>query len=216
MIYEYSERFTMPLSHDEVVHGKGSLINKMAGDEWQKFANLRALLTYMIARPGKKLLFMGTEIAPWSEWDHDASLEWNLLRDDPRRARFMAFVSRLARVYRERPELWRRDPEWEGFSWISADDRENSVLSFVRRDGERHVVVVMNLTPVSRQGYRIGVPETCAYAQVLNSDASEWGGSGHETRARVTATEAPFHGFPNSVELVLPPLSVLLLAPERA
>ncbi len=215
MIYEYSERFSMPLSHDEVVHGKGSLLNKMAGDEWQKFANLRALLGYMVTRPGKKLLFMGSELAPWSEWDHESSLEWNLLRDDPRRAKFMAYVSRIARVYRERSEFWRRDPEWEGFSWISVDDRENSVLSYVRRDGERHLVVALNLTPVPREHYRIGVPEHGAYVEVLNSDAAEWGGSGHGTPKRVTAAVSPFHGFPSSIELVLPPLSALVFAPER-
>jgi len=214
MIYEYSERFTMPLSHDEVVHGKGSLLNKMAGDEWQKLANLRTLFAYMITRPGKKLLFMGSELAPWSEWDHDASLEWSLLRDDPRRAKLMAFVSRLAAVYRERSELWRRDPEWQGFSWISADDRENSVLSYIRRDGERHAVVVLNLTPVPREHYRIGVPEQVAYVELLNSDASEWGGSGHHTPGRVAATASPFHGHPFSVELTLPPLAALVLVPE--
>lgn len=216
MIYEYTERFVMPLSHDEVVHGKGSLLDKMAGDEWQKLANLRTLLGYMVTRPGKKLLFMGTEIAPWREWNHEASLEWNLLRDDPQRARFRDYVARLAHVYRERPELWCRDAEWDGFSWISVDDRENSVLSFVRRDGERHSVVVLNLTPVPREHYRIGAPDACAYREILNSDSVEWGGSGHPTRERVTALPAPFHGFPQSIELTLPPLSVLVLAPERS
>jgi 1,4-alpha-glucan branching enzyme len=216
MIYEYTEKFVMPLSHDEVVHGKGSLLNKMAGDEWQKFANLRTLLAYMLTRPGKKLLFMGTEIAPWSEWNHDASLEWNLLRDDPRRAKLFAFVSRLASVHRERPEFWRRDAESEGFNWISADDRDNSVLSFVRRDGERHSVVVLNLTPVARDNYRIGTPASAAYREVLNSDADEWGGSGHPTRERVMASPSPFHGFPQSIELTLPPLCVLVLTPEQS
>lgn len=214
MIYEYSERFVMPLSHDEVVHGKGSLLNKMPGDEWQKFANLRILLAYMITRPGKKLLFMGTELAPWTEWNHDASLEWNLLDDDPRRAAFSRYVAALARVYRERSEFWRLDAEPDGFSWISTDDRENSVLAYCRRDGERHSVVVMNLTPVPRDNYRIGVPEAGAYREVLNSDAADWAGSGHQSRARVTATGSPFHGFAQSVELTLPPLSVLVLTPE--
>jgi 1,4-alpha-glucan branching enzyme len=214
MIYEYTERFVMPLSHDEVVHGKGSLLNKMAGDEWQKFANLRVLLAYMITRPGKKLVFMGVELAPWSEWNHDASLEWSLLRDDPRRARHFEYVRRLGALYRERAELWRHDSEWEGFSWISADDHENSVMAFVRRDGDRHAIVVMNLTPVARPVYRIGVPGAGAYREVLNSDASEWGGSGHATRARVEAEPAPFHGFQHSIELTLPPLGVLVLAPD--
>jgi len=216
MIYEYTERFVMPLSHDEVVHGKGSLLNKMAGDEWQKFANLRTLMAYLMTRPGKKLLFMGTELAPWTEWNHETSLEWHLLRDDPRRTQLFEFIGRLARVYRERSELWRRDHEWEGFSWISTDDRENSVLAFARRDGEQHSVVVMNLTPIPRDHYRIGVPEACAYRELINSDAAEWAGSGNPTRARVVAEPAPFHGFPQSVELTLPPLSVLVLAPERS
>jgi len=215
MIYEYTEKFVMPLSHDEVVHGKGSLLNKMAGDEWQKFANLRTLLAYMITRPGKKLLFQGMELAPWTEWNHEQSLEWNLLQDDPRRAQYFAYLSRLAAIYRKRPEFWRRDAEWEGFSWISADDRDNSVLAYVRRDGEQHAVVVLNLTPVPRPQYRIGVPALVEYHEVLNSDAADWAGSGHGTRERVRATEAPFHGFPQSIELTLPPLSALVLVPER-
>ncbi len=216
MIYEYSERFIMPLSHDEVVHGKGSLLNKMAGDEWQQFANLRAMLTYMFTRPGKKLLFMGMELAPWTEWNHDESLDWNLLADDPRRAKLFAFLSALARMYRRRSEFWRRDSEWEGFSWISVDDRENSVLAFARQDGEHHALVVMNLTPVPRDHYRVGVPEPGAYVELLNSDSAEWAGSGHGTQARVTTTPAPFHGFPQSIELTLPPMGVVVLAPERS
>ena len=214
MIYEYTEKFIMPLSHDEVVHGKGSLLNKMSGDEWQKFANLRTLMAYMITRPGKKLLFMGMELAPWTEWNHEQSLEWHLL-DDPRRASYLAFVSRLAALYRERPEFWRRDAEWEGFSWISADDRDNSVLAYTRRDGGQHAIIVLNLTPLPRPQYRIGVPGSGAYREVLNSDAQEWGGSGHPTISRVEATEAPFHGFPQSVELTLPPLAALVLVPDR-
>jgi 1,4-alpha-glucan branching enzyme len=216
MLYEYTEKFVMPLSHDEVVHGKGSLLNKMPGDEWQKFANLRTLLAYMIMRPGKKLLFMGTELAPWTEWNHDASLEWNLLREDPRRARFCAFLSRLAQVYQSGSEFWRRDSEWEGFNWISVDDRENSVLAFVRRDGDRHSIVVLNLTPVPREHYRVGAPERGMYREVLNSDAAEWAGSGHPTLQRVEATPSPFHGFAQSLELTIPPLCAIVLSPESS
>jgi 1,4-alpha-glucan branching enzyme len=215
MIYEYTEKFIMPLSHDEVVHGKGSLLNKMAGDEWQKFANLRTLLAYMVTRPGKKLLFMGMELAPWSEWNHEQSLEWHLLENDPRRAQYFAFVARLAHLYRERPEFWRRDAEWEGFSWVSADDRDNSVLAYVRRDGDAHAVVVLNLTPLPREHYRIGVPLAGSYREVLNSDAAAWAGSGHPTVPVVSSSDAPFHGFPQSVELTLPPLSALVLVPDR-
>jgi 1,4-alpha-glucan branching enzyme len=214
MIYEYNERFLMPLSHDEVVHGKGSLLGKMSGDEWQKFANLRVMLGYQLTRPGKKLLFMGTELAPISEWNHEASLEWNLLRDDPRRARFFEYVSRLAHLYRDRSEFWRRDSEPDGFSWISADDRENSVLAYVRRDADRVSIVLLNLTPMPREQYRIGVPEAAAYREILNSDAAEWGGSGFATRARVSVEPSPFHGFAQSIELALPPLSMLVLVPD--
>jgi 1,4-alpha-glucan branching enzyme len=215
MIYEYSERFIMPLSHDEVVHGKGSLFTRMSGDDWTKFANLRTLLGYQVTRPGKVLFFMGTELAPAREWDHESSLEWNLLHDDPRRAKFADYLARLARVYHERSELWRRDHEPEGFTWISVDDRENSVLAFTRRDGERHCVVLLNLTPVPREHYRIGVPEMATYTEVLNSDASEWGGSGYATVSRATAEPSPFHGFAQSIGVALPPLSILVLAPDR-
>jgi 1,4-alpha-glucan branching enzyme len=127
----------------------------------------------------------------------------------------MAFVGHLARVYREHPEFWRRDPDGEGFNWISADDRENSVLVFARRDGERHSLVVMNMTPVPRDHYRIGVPEQCTYREVINTDANEWAGSGHPTHGQAAASLSPFHGFPQSIELSLPPLSVLVLSPER-
>jgi 1,4-alpha-glucan branching enzyme len=216
MIYEYTEQFIMPLSHDEVVHGKGSLLGRMSGNDWQKFANLRTLLGYHLTRPGKKLLFMGTELAPWSEWNHEASLDWNLLRDDPRRAGFCAYLSRLAHLYAERAEFWRRDSAWEGFSWISTDDRENSVLAYARRDGEQHSVVLLNLTPLPRENYRIGIPEATTYRELLNSDAAEWGGSGFATRGHVVAEPSPFHGFSQSVELILPPLSMLVLAPDRS
>ena len=127
----------------------------------------------------------------------------------------MNYLARLSQLYRERPEFWRRDAEWEGFSWISTDDRENSVLAFVRRDGEQHAVVILNLTPVPREHYRIGVPDNCAYREALNSDASEWGGGGYHTMARVVAQPSPFHGFPQSIELTLPPLSALVLVPEK-
>jgi 1,4-alpha-glucan branching enzyme len=215
MLYEYTECFIMPLSHDEVVHGKGSLLNKMSGDEWQKFANLRTLLTYMLTRPGKKLLFMGTELAPWTEWDHDSSLDWGLLRDDPRRAKFLEFVARLAKTYQDRQELWHRDYEWEGFSWVSTDDRENSVLAYMRREGEHTSLIVLNLTPVPREHYRIGAPVAGAYREILNTDAAEWGGAGYPTQPRVVTDASPFHGFGQSIELSLPPLSALVLAPDR-
>ena len=215
MLYEYSERFIMPLSHDEVVHLKGSLLSKMPGDEWQRLANLRLLLTYMFTRPGKKLVFMGTELASWTEWNHDTSLDWHL-RDDPARAAFSHFVARLAAVYKSTPALWRDDPSWEGFAWIDVADKENSVVSYVRRGGSSHVVVLLNLTPVPREKYRVGVPGEGRYDVLLASDASEWGGSGANDVRSVATEAATFHGYPQSIEVTLPPLGALVLAPAGA
>jgi len=215
MLYEYSERFIMPLSHDEVVHLKGSLLSKMPGDEWQQLANLRLLLTYMFTRPGKKLLFMGTELASWTEWNHDTSLDWHL-RDDPGRAAFSRYVERLAAVYRDTPALWRDDPSWEGFAWIDVADKENSVVSYVRRAGSAHAVVLLNLTPVPRERYRVGVPSEGRYDVLLASDSTEWGGSGvNETRS-VSTEPSTFHGYPQSIEVTLPPLGALVVAPAGA
>jgi 1,4-alpha-glucan branching enzyme len=212
MLYEHSERFIMPLSHDEVVHGKGSLFNKMPGDAWQKLANLRLLLTYQYTRPGKVLLFMGTELAPEREWSHEASLDWHLL-DDPQRAALQRFIADLGRLYRELPQLWRKDPDPEGFAWIDCSDRDNSVISYVRRDGERHAVIVLNLTPVPRENYRIGMPAAGIYAKRLSSDEREYGGSQLETLADVHTESVPFHGYQQSVRLLLPPLGALIFAP---
>ena len=214
MLYEYSERFIMPLSHDEVVHLKGSLLAKMPnpGDEWQQLANLRLLLAYMFTRPGKKLVFMGTELAPWTEWNHETSLDWRL-RDDARRAAFERYVSRLAGVYREHDAFWRDDASWQGFTWIDVADRENSVVSYVRRAGDDHAVVILNLTPVPRERYRIGVPSAGRYRRVLSSDDMEWGGSGYGALHDVDTEPSPFHGYEQSVELTLPPLGALVLMP---
>ncbi len=212
MLYEYSERFIMPLSHDEVVHGKGSLLNKMPGDKWQKFANLRALLTYQYARPGKKLLFMGTELAPDGEWNHDASLDWHLAEDTLRSA-FARFLADLGRLYVASPPLWRLDDSGEGFSWIDCNDRDNSVIAFVRSDGANHVVVVLNLTPVPRLGYRIGTPASGRYVEVFCSDDTRYGGSQFETAREVQTDPIPFHGRAQSVLLNLPPLGAIILKP---
>jgi 1,4-alpha-glucan branching enzyme len=213
MMYEYSEHFVMPLSHDEVVHLKGSLYEKMPGDEWQKLANLRLLLAYMFTRPGKKLLFMGTELAPYGEWNHDTSLDWHL-RQDERRAGFEAFVARLGEVYRTHPALWREDVSWHGFQWIDIADRDNSVISYARCDGAQNVVTVLNLTPVPRDHYRIGVPEPGGYEVLLSSDDPAFGGSGYGLTVRVETEPVPFHGYGQSVVLALPPLGALVL--ERA
>jgi 1,4-alpha-glucan branching enzyme len=212
MLYEYSERFIMPLSHDEVVHLKGSLLTKMSGDEWQKLANLRVLLAYMFTRPGKKLMFMGTELGLWAEWNHDVSLDWHL-RDTANRAALERFVGKLARIYREHPAFWRDDPSWEGFNWIDVSDKENSVLSYVRRSGDAHAVVLLNMTPVPRDNYRIGVPSAGEYRRVLSTDDLEWGGSGYGEFVSVTPTAAPFHGYAQSIEVTLPPLAAIVLTP---
>ncbi|MDQ3997265.1 MAG: 1,4-alpha-glucan branching protein GlgB [Gemmatimonadota bacterium] len=211
MVYEYTERFVMPLSHDEVVHLKKSLFDKMPGDQWQKLANLRLLLAYQYTRPGKALLFMGTELAVWSEWNHDQSLDWHLLHD-PARGAFRRFVERLGAVYRASSPLWHNDYSWEGFSWIDIADRDNSTLSYVRWDGMEHVVVVFNLTPVPREQYRIGAPTPGTYVQLLSTDDMEWGGSGYGTPARVDTEPAPFHGYAQSMVLTLPPLGAVILA----
>lgn len=212
MLYEYSERFIMPLSHDEMVHLKGSLLSKMPGDEWQKLANLRLLLAYMFTRPGKKLLFMGTELAPWTEWNHDVSLDWHL-RDDPNHAAFGEFLARLAALYKEQPALWRDDATWEGFSWIDVADKENSVIAYVRRAGDSHLVVVLNLTPVPRERYRVGVPSGGRYTRLMSSDDQAWGGSGYADFRDVETQSSPFHGHDQSIEVTLPPLAALVLAP---
>jgi 1,4-alpha-glucan branching enzyme len=214
MVYENSEHFIMPLSHDEMVHMKGSLYAKMPGDHWQKMANLRALFAYQFTRPGKSLLFMGSELAPYDEWDHDHSLPWHLL-ENPSHAAMRDYLTRLAHVYRELPPLWQRDGDHRGFEWIDAGDAQHSVLSYVRWTDHAHVVVVLNLTPTPHADYRIGVPEAATYVRVLGTDDTRWGGSGFPVDERVATDDVPYHGRRYSVKLSLPPLSALVLAPER-
>ncbi|MEJ2239519.1 MAG: alpha amylase C-terminal domain-containing protein, partial [Gemmatimonadales bacterium] len=213
MLYEYSERFIMPLSHDEVVHGKGSLLNKMPGDQWQKFANLRTLLTYQYSRPGKQLLFMGTELAQESEWNHDVSLDWDRAAD-PLRTAFQNFVEDLGRLYLDSPCLWRKDPDPEGFAWIDCSDRDNNVISYLRSDGTGQMLVVLNLTPVPREFYRIGAPVAGAYSVVFNSDDARYGGSQFDTPESLVTDPTPFHGHPQSLVLQLPALAALIIAPD--
>ena len=213
MIYEYSERFVMPLSHDEVVHGKGSLLARMPGDEWQKLANLRALLIYQYTRPGKILLFMGTELAPYNEWHHDSSLDWHLA-DDPKRANFARFLSDLGNLYLSASPLWRRDSQPDGFSWIDCSDRDNSVIAYVRHDGDHHLVVVLNLTPVPRDDYRVGVPTAARYRVLLSSDDREYGGSEYQVPELIDSEPTSFHGHAQSLSLRLPPLGALILEPQ--
>ena len=215
MVYEYNERFIMPLSHDEVVHLKRSLLEKMPGDLWQKLANLRLLLTYHYTRPGKKLLFMGTEFAPWSEWNHDTSLDWHLA-GEPQRAGFSRFVEDLGRLYGERSALWRNDHVPSGFAWIDLADEENSVISYARHDGHEHVIVVLNFLPIPREQYRIGVPSTGRYSLLMSTDDTRYGGSGLGMRPTIEVENTPFHGYPQSVALQLPPLGALVLTLEES
>jgi 1,4-alpha-glucan branching enzyme len=214
MLYEWSERFVNPLSHDEVVHRKRALVEKMPGDLWQKLANLRLLLAYQYTRPGKVLLFMGTELAPHEEWNHDVSLPWHLAHD-PARQGLRRFIERLATVYREQPPLWQSDVDADGFRWIDCDDRQHSIVSFVRYDRDGHVVVVLNMTPAPRDDYRIGAPSSGTYVELLSSDAAEFGGSGYATTARVATEPIAWHGFGQSMRLRLPPLGALVLVPAR-
>jgi 1,4-alpha-glucan branching enzyme len=214
LLYAFTENFVLPLSHDEVVHGKGSLIGRMPGDRWQKFANLRAYFTFMYGHPGKKLLFMGGEFAQEREWNHDASLDWHL-PSDPMHAGVQALVRDLNNLYRRLPALHARDCEDAGFEWIDCNDRESSVISFLRRgrDARDIAVVVCNFTPVVRTSYRVGVPIGGAFEEVLNSDAAVYGGSNVGNCGSVAAENVPWHGRPCSVTLTLPPLGGLILRP---
>jgi 1,4-alpha-glucan branching enzyme len=215
MIYAFNENFMMPLSHDEVVHGKGSLINKMPGDDWQKFANLRLLYGYMYAMPGKKLLFMGGEFGQWDEWRHDGSLQWQLT-EHPRHSALQRWVASLNRVYREEPALHQLDCVGEGFEWIDANDTQSSSLSFFRRSHSPPdvIAVVCNFTPVPRHDYRVGVPSKGFWRELLNSDAVEHGGSGQGNLGGVEAEKVAFHGRPYSVNLTLPPFGILFFKHE--
>jgi 1,4-alpha-glucan branching enzyme len=215
LLYAFTENFILPLSHDEVVHGKGSLLGKMPGDRWQKFANLRAYLAFMYTMPGKKLLFMGGEFGQEREWNHDIGLDWQLL-DDPLHAGVQRLVRDLNHLYRGVRPLHELDCEPEGFEWIDCHDADQSVISFIRRgkDRERFVVIACNFTPMVRRNYRIGVPRDGYYGERLNSDSDLYGGSGVGNLGGGVAEALPLHGRPFSLALTLPPLAVLVLAPE--
>jgi 1,4-alpha-glucan branching enzyme len=214
MLYGFTENFVLPLSHDEVVHGKGSLIGKMPGDEWQKFANLRLLFGYMFAQPGKKLLFMGDEFGQVREWTHDASLEWHVLQYAFHRG-VQFWVEQLNRVYREQPALHELDTDPAGFEWVDANDNQTSVLSFLRKGKSPTdtVLIVCNFTPVPRLEYRVGVPFGGYWRELLNSDAQDYAGSGMGNGGGVRAEYLPAHGRPHSLRMTLPPLGVLFLKP---
>lgn len=213
MLYASHENFVLPLSHDEVVHGKGSLLGKMPGDDWQKFANLRLLLGYMYGNAGKKLLFMGGEFGQWAEWDHERSLDWHLL-EYPLHRGLKRWVADLNRLYREEGALHTRDCGDLGFQWVVPDDADSSVIAFLRLGWEGEpVLFVGNFTPVVRAGYRVGVPRGGRWRELLNSDAREYGGSGVGNLGGAEAEEVPSHGFPHCLSLTLPPLGALFLKP---
>ena len=212
LLYAFSENFVLPFSHDEVVHGKASMLHKMPGDEWQQFANLRLLYTYQWTYPGKKLLFMGQEFGQRSEWNFDAELEWQAL-DYPPHAGLQLLVRDLNRLYVEHPALHGHEFEAEGFEWIDCHDAAQSVISYQRRHGEDFVVVVLNFTPVVRHGYRLGVPRQAPYRVIFNSDSTFYGGN-NLGEMRVASEAVPWMGHPCSIVLTLPPLAGLILKPE--
>jgi 1,4-alpha-glucan branching enzyme len=211
-LYMFTENFILPFSHDEVVHGKRAMLDKMSGDVWQKHATLRALYGFMYAHPGKKLLFMGSEFGQWREWSHDRSLDWHLL-DDPMHEALRRYVQALNWHYSAEPALHDNDFEPSGFRWIDCNDNENSVISFLRstRDGHGFVVAVVNFTPVPRYEYRIGVPEPGFYQELINSDAAAFGGSNAGNGGGVHSEPVAAHGFDQSLRLMLPPLACLIL-----
>ena len=212
--YAFTENFTLPLSHDEVVYGKRSLIAKMPGDRWQKFANLRMLLGWMWTHPGKKLLFMGGELAQWREWNHDTALDWHLLQESDH-AGIQQWVADLNHLYRQEPALYQRDFDAGGFEWIDANDYDNSVATFLRRGNDGSpLLVACNFTPLVREGYRVGVPIAGGWRERLNSDAPTYGGSGVGNLGRVVSEPVKWHGREQSVMLTLPPLAVTVFSPE--
>lgn len=211
--YAFSENFVLPISHDEVVHGKCSMIGKMPGEYDEKFAGLRAFYAYMTAHPGKKLLFMGQEFAQFIEWNYKQGLDW-LLLDYEKHAQMQSYVRTLNTIYKKQSPLWQIDYDWEGFNWISNDDIDNSVISFRRIDkNKKEIIAVCNFTNVERSGYRIGVPRAGTYKVILNTDDESFGGSGKGTAVKVKSEKVPMHGFKNSIVLDLAGLSVIYLTP---
>ncbi|HWO38190.1 MAG TPA: 1,4-alpha-glucan branching protein GlgB [Candidatus Acidoferrum sp.] len=217
LAYVFSENFVLPFSHDEVVYGKGSMLRKMPGDEWQKFANLRLLYGFMFGHPGRKLLFMGNEFGQWSEWNHDASLEWDLL-GTPLHAGLRHWLGDLNALYRGDPSLHQRDSDASSFEWVDCNDTQRSVISFLRRgqNPNQQLLFVCNFTPVVRQNYRVGVPVNGLWKEILNSDAVVYGGSGQGNFGGLTAMPLPIHGRPYSLNMTLPPLGIVVFRPESS
>ncbi|MDY6844202.1 MAG: 1,4-alpha-glucan branching enzyme, partial [Thermodesulfobacteriota bacterium] len=213
--YAFSENFVLPFSHDEVVYGKGALIGKMPGNEWQRSANLKLVFGYMYGHPGKKLLFMGGEFAQWKEWNHEESIEWHALHY-PDHQEMQRWVKDLNFLYRNEPSLYQMDFTMEGFEWVDFRDWEGSIISFIRRGKTTDdiILVICNLTPIPRYNYRVGVPRHGFWKEILNSDAEVYGGSRHGNFGGVEATPLPAHGRNHSLSLTLPPLGVLFLKNE--
>ena len=216
MLYAFTENFVLPLSHDEVVHGKASLINKMPGDLWQQFANMRLFFGYLFGHPGKKLLFMGGEFGQRSEWDQASSLEWRLLEYEPHRG-LSKLVADLNQLYASEPPLYEVDFDWRGFEWVDCNDADNSVLTFLRRgkNPDDFIVVAANFTPVVRDAYRVGVPRPGWYRELLNTDSAVYGGSNVGNAGGALAEPIPWLGHPYSLKLILPPLAVVYFKPQR-
>ena len=210
LYYAFTENFVLALSHDEVVHGKGSITAKMPGDDWQKLANLRLLLGYMFAHPGKKLLFMGIEMAQWTEWKHDQSIDWHLLQYGPHQG-IHQWIKDLNQLYQHETALFQRDFTPDGFEWIDLNDYNQGVVSFLRKssDGKSQIAAICNFTPMTWHNYNVGVPEAGLWRELLNSDASVYGGSGQGNLGGIEAEAKPFHGRPYSISLTIPPLGIL-------
>ena len=211
MMYAFSERFVLPLSHDEVVYMKGSLRGKMPGDDWRQLAGVRGFTAYMLAHPGKKLTFMGAELGQWHEWDFLGQLDWYLLdRDDCSRTH--ACIQALNRFYKKSRPLWENDRDWNGFEWLVADDNHNNVLAFLRRDNKGHeLICVVNFSPEAHEGYRFGVPGKLFYEEVFNTDDAAWGGSGVCNTGPIPVEDIPSHGRDKSIALRVPPLGAVFL-----
>jgi 1,4-alpha-glucan branching enzyme len=217
LVYAFTENFVLPFSHDEVVYGKGSMLRKIPGDDWQKFANLRLLYGFMFGHPGKKILFMGNEFGQWSEWNHDASLDWDLL-EDPLHAGMRHWLGDLNALYRSDPALHQLDSNAAGFEWVDCNDTQRSIISFLRQGRNPHeqLLFVCNFTPVVRQNYRVGVPVDGLWKEILNSDAALYGGSDKGNFGGLSAMPLPIHGRPFSLNMTLPPLGIVIFRPESA
>ncbi len=213
LLYAFHENFVLPFSHDEVVHGKSSLLNKMPGEEWQKFANLRLLYTYMFSYPGKKLLFMGCEFGQGSEWNHNQPLDWYVL-DYAYHQGVRDLVRDLNMLYVNSPELHYYDFDADGFQWIDCHDNDHSIISYIRKSKDKTFIVILNFTPIKRDKYRIGAPHAGEYKEIINSDSSYYGGTNVGNSESVSAENTSWMGFPYSLELTLPPLGGIILRPK--